>query len=85
MCSLKQKQIQNQYAIIVDGKFPFNQQSICEKFTKDVYSTVLAGFNRKTATVQLECAVNVGDKFKDITEIVDINTMNEGSITPKNG
>jgi len=82
---LKAKQVQNQYALIVDGSFGFDKQEDVAKFMKDAYSTVLAGFNRASVPIQIDCQIKVGDKFKEITEVVDVNTYEAASITHKTG
>lgn len=77
--------MQNQYALIVDGTFGFDKEEIVKKFVKEAYETVLKGFNRRTVPVQLATEIKVGDKFRDITEIVDVNTYGEASIVHKPG
>ena len=64
---------------------PISQSESVEKFKAAAYSTVLQGINKKTASLNLTARVCVGDAFKPIVGIADVNTLEETSIQHKPG
>jgi thiol-disulfide isomerase/thioredoxin len=71
--------------LLIEGSVGADKADAVQKFTKSAYDSVLSGINKRTAGINIEAKLGVGDPYKVIEGVADIHSGDEKTIIHKPG
>lgn len=69
---------------MIEGEFSSGKADGVTKF-KQQAKEILKGIDPRTAVMQISAKLGTGDDYKEITEVIDVWTQEEKSVTHKPG